>query len=199
MSILFRKFAIANGMWNNWYLVREYCGSLLAPPHEGWPWLVTVLGGEGKINRKPHDQSFSSLVREEEMSQNFELADFGNGGNQGIGTINNRWNRHRLTFALLVTLKNGLSRLQLGYHRPRHSSKMSHLQALVLTRRSGSPQPVKLISFSTVTVMTSMVALSSFGARQLKFRWVERYDKLLIGSVRCLVGIPALVFHDHDH
>ena len=52
---------------------------------------------------------------------------------------------------------------------------------------------------STITVMTSLVALSFYGASQLKFHWVERYDKLLVGSVLCLVGILTLIFHDHDH
>lgn len=51
---------------------------------------------------------------------------------------------------------------------------------------------------STITVMTSLVALSFYGASQIKFHWVERYDKLLVGSVLCLVGILTLVFHDHD-
>lgn len=46
--------------------------------------------------------------------------------------------------------------------------------------------------------MTSLVALSFYGASQLKFQWVERYDKLLVGSVLCLVGILTLIFHDHD-
>ncbi|RVW60976.1 hypothetical protein CK203_062877 [Vitis vinifera] len=52
---------------------------------------------------------------------------------------------------------------------------------------------------STITVMTSLVALSFYGASQLKFHWVERYDKLLVGSVLCLVGVLTLIFHDHDH
>ncbi|KAG6436060.1 hypothetical protein SASPL_100942 [Salvia splendens] len=50
----------------------------------------------------------------------------------------------------------------------------------------------------TITVMTSLVALSFYGASQLKFHWVERYDKLLVGSVLCLVGVLTLIFHDHD-
>lgn len=50
----------------------------------------------------------------------------------------------------------------------------------------------------TITVMTSLVALSFYGASQLKFHWVERYDKLLVGSVLCLVGILTYVFHDHE-
>lgn len=52
---------------------------------------------------------------------------------------------------------------------------------------------------STITVMTSLVALSFYGASQLKFHWVERYDKVLVGSVLCLVGILTLIFHDHNH
>ena len=56
-----------------------------------------------------------------------------------------------------------------------------------------------LLSHSTITVMTSLVALSFYGASQIKFHWVERYDKLLVGSVLCLVGILTLIFHDHDH
>lgn len=46
--------------------------------------------------------------------------------------------------------------------------------------------------------MTSLVALSFYGASQIKFHWVERYDKLLVGSVLCLVGILTLLFHDHE-
>ncbi|KDP42902.1 hypothetical protein JCGZ_23844 [Jatropha curcas] len=56
-----------------------------------------------------------------------------------------------------------------------------------------------VLLFSTITVMTLLVALSFYGASQLKFHWVERYDKLLVGSVLCLVGILTLIFHDHDH
>ncbi|KAA8550089.1 hypothetical protein F0562_001773 [Nyssa sinensis] len=55
-----------------------------------------------------------------------------------------------------------------------------------------------VLLFRTITVMTSLVALSFYGASQLKFHWVERYDKILIGSVLCLVGILTLIFHDHD-
>ncbi|XP_027104217.1 uncharacterized protein [Coffea arabica] len=56
-----------------------------------------------------------------------------------------------------------------------------------------------VLLFSTITVMTSLVALSFYGASQLKFHWVERYDKLLVGSVLCLVGMLTLIFHDHHH
>lgn len=56
-----------------------------------------------------------------------------------------------------------------------------------------------VLLFSTVTVMTSLVALSYYGASKIKFHWVERYDKLLVGSVLCLVGILTYIFHDHDH
>ncbi|GAV72394.1 hypothetical protein CFOL_v3_15882 [Cephalotus follicularis] len=56
-----------------------------------------------------------------------------------------------------------------------------------------------VLLFSTITVMTSLVALSFYGASQLKFHWVEQHDKLLVGVVLCLVGILTLVFHDDDH
>ncbi|KAK4275880.1 hypothetical protein QN277_018893 [Acacia crassicarpa] len=56
-----------------------------------------------------------------------------------------------------------------------------------------------VLLLSTLTVMTSLVALSFYGASQLKFHWVERYDKLLVGSVLCLVGVLTLIFHHHDH
>lgn len=55
-----------------------------------------------------------------------------------------------------------------------------------------------VLLFSTIMVMTSLVALSFYGASQLKFHWVERYDKLLVGSVLCMVGVLTLIFHDHD-
>ncbi|KAJ8635269.1 hypothetical protein MRB53_009536 [Persea americana] len=55
-----------------------------------------------------------------------------------------------------------------------------------------------VLLFSTITVMTSLVALSFYGASQIKFHWIERYDKLLVGTVLCLVGILTLVFHDHE-
>lgn len=55
-----------------------------------------------------------------------------------------------------------------------------------------------VLFFSTITVMTSLVALSFYGASRLRLRWAERYDKLLVGSVLCLVGFFTLIFHDHD-
>ncbi|KAI9082307.1 hypothetical protein K1719_035799 [Acacia pycnantha] len=55
-----------------------------------------------------------------------------------------------------------------------------------------------VLLFSTVSVMTSLVAVSFYGASQLKFQWVERYDKLVVGSVLCLVGVLTLAFHHHD-
>ncbi|KAF3499346.1 hypothetical protein F2Q69_00044380 [Brassica cretica] len=68
----------------------------------------------------------------------------------------------------------------------------------------GNSKPMMILAIvvlliSTILVMTSLVALSFYGASQLKFHWVERYDKLLVGSVLCLVGILTLLFHDHDH
>lgn len=57
---------------------------------------------------------------------------------------------------------------------------------------------VIVLLFSTITVMTSLVALSYYGASKIKFHWVERYDKLLVGSVLCMVGILTYLFHDHE-
>ncbi|KAF3454100.1 hypothetical protein FNV43_RR04547 [Rhamnella rubrinervis] len=50
-----------------------------------------------------------------------------------------------------------------------------------------------VLLFSTITVMTSLVALSFYGASQLKFHWVERYDKLLVGSVLGLTVISQRI------
>ncbi|XP_039810301.1 uncharacterized protein LOC120673512 isoform X2 [Panicum virgatum] len=57
---------------------------------------------------------------------------------------------------------------------------------------------IVVLLVSTITVMTSLVALSFYGASQIKFHWVERYDKILVGTVLCLVGILTYVFHHHD-
>ncbi|XP_073100254.1 uncharacterized protein [Elaeis guineensis] len=57
---------------------------------------------------------------------------------------------------------------------------------------------IVVLLFSTLIVMISLVALSFYGASQLKFHWVEHYDKLILGSVLCLVGVLTFVLHDHD-
>eukprot|EP00897_Mesotaenium_endlicherianum_P009595 jgi/Mesen1/8664/ME000504S08108 len=57
---------------------------------------------------------------------------------------------------------------------------------------------VVVLLLSTLTVMVSLVALSFYGASKLKFAWVEKYDKLLVGSVLCAVGILTHLFHHHD-
>jgi hypothetical protein len=46
--------------------------------------------------------------------------------------------------------------------------------------------------------MTSLVSLSFYGASQIKFHWVERYDKILVGMVLCFVGVLTYVLHHHD-
>ncbi|BBN06724.1 hypothetical protein MPTK1_3g23420 [Marchantia polymorpha subsp. ruderalis] len=58
---------------------------------------------------------------------------------------------------------------------------------------------IGVLLISTMTVMCSLVALSFYGASQLKFHWIERYDKMLVGVVLCLVGLLTLLFHHHDH
>lgn len=58
---------------------------------------------------------------------------------------------------------------------------------------------IGVLLVSTLTVMLTLVTLSYYGAAQLKFRWIERNDKLLVGSVLCAVGILTYFFHDHGH
>lgn len=58
---------------------------------------------------------------------------------------------------------------------------------------------VFVLLLSTMTVMMTLVAISFYGTSQLKFHWVEKYDKLLVGTVLCMVGILTHLFHHHDH
>ncbi|KAI5082136.1 hypothetical protein GOP47_0001879 [Adiantum capillus-veneris] len=57
---------------------------------------------------------------------------------------------------------------------------------------------IVVLLFSTLAVMVTLVALSYYGASQLKFHWVEKYDKALVGSVLCVVGFLTYFFHHHD-
>nr|KAJ0217211.1 hypothetical protein LSAT_V11C300147990 [Lactuca sativa] len=54
-----------------------------------------------------------------------------------------------------------------------------------------------VLLFSTVTVMTSLVALSFYGASKLKFHWMERYDKLLVGTVLSFALEAVLTIEHH--
>lgn len=58
---------------------------------------------------------------------------------------------------------------------------------------------IMVLLISTLTVMLTLVALSFYGAAQLKFHWIEKYDKVLVGSVLVAVGILTYLFHDHEH
>jgi len=58
---------------------------------------------------------------------------------------------------------------------------------------------IGVLLISTMTVMLTLVTLSYYGAAQLKFRWIERNDKLLVGCVLIAVGVLTYFFHDHDH
>ncbi|GAQ77907.1 hypothetical protein KFL_000050440 [Klebsormidium nitens] len=58
---------------------------------------------------------------------------------------------------------------------------------------------VVVLLLATLTVMLALVTISFLGAAQLKFEFMTRYDKLLVGVVLCLVGILTNVFHHHDH
>ncbi|KAK6936275.1 hypothetical protein RJ641_033305 [Dillenia turbinata] len=130
---------------------------------------------------------------------------------------------HKLASFLLVVLGGGYILLYLsgkgGGHNHSHNQPMEKmamaglvlvpalspcattLPVFLAVGNSSSMMVLAIIVLllSTITVMTSLVALSFYGASQLKFHWLERYDKLLVGSVLCLVGILTLIFHDHDH
>ncbi|KAH7301398.1 hypothetical protein KP509_23G023800 [Ceratopteris richardii] len=57
---------------------------------------------------------------------------------------------------------------------------------------------ILVLLLSTLVVMITLVTLSFYGASQLKFHWIEKYDKALDGSVLCLVGFLNYLFHHHD-
>ena len=58
---------------------------------------------------------------------------------------------------------------------------------------------IAVLLSSTLVVMVTLVALSFYGASQLNFHWVEKYDKALVGTVLCAVGFLTYFFHHHDH
>ncbi|KAH7403977.1 hypothetical protein KP509_15G003300 [Ceratopteris richardii] len=57
---------------------------------------------------------------------------------------------------------------------------------------------ILVLLLSTLVVMITLVTLSFYGASQLKFHWIEKYDKALVGSVLYLVGFLTYFFHHHD-
>ncbi|CAL0317564.1 unnamed protein product [Lupinus luteus] len=129
---------------------------------------------------------------------------------------------HKLASLLLIFLGGGYVLLFLtgkgghshSHHQPMEKMAVAGLILLPALSPCATTLPVFLavgnsssmmvlaiivLLFCTTSVMTSLVALSFYGASQLKFKWVERYDKLLVGSVLCLVGLLTLIFHHHDH
>lgn len=48
---------------------------------------------------------------------------------------------------------------------------------------------------TTVGVMSLMVTLSYFGVERLKFSFVDKYEKLIIGVILALMGASLLLFH----
>ena len=58
---------------------------------------------------------------------------------------------------------------------------------------------VLLLLACTLSVMLTLVSLSYYGAARLKFRWLERNEKLVVGLVLCVVGVVTHVFHNHAH
>ncbi|KAH7283951.1 hypothetical protein KP509_34G032100 [Ceratopteris richardii] len=57
---------------------------------------------------------------------------------------------------------------------------------------------ILVLLLSTLAVMITLVTLSFYGASQLKFHWIEKYDKALVGGVLCVVGFLTYFFHHHD-
>lgn len=51
----------------------------------------------------------------------------------------------------------------------------------------------------TLLVMLTLVALSFYGASQVKFGWLEKYEKLVVGGILIAVGVLTHLFHHHDH
>ncbi len=50
-----------------------------------------------------------------------------------------------------------------------------------------------VLLFTTVGNMLLLVGLTSLGIEKLKFEFIERYEKLLVGGVLCLLGAAILV------
>jgi cytochrome c biogenesis protein CcdA len=52
---------------------------------------------------------------------------------------------------------------------------------------------------TTVPVMLLLVGLTSLGVERLQFAAFERYEKLILGVIFCIVGSMILVFHEFSH
>ncbi|KVH87598.1 hypothetical protein Ccrd_025119 [Cynara cardunculus var. scolymus] len=111
---------------------------------------------------------------------------------------------HKLASLLLVLLGGSYILLFMcgkGGHTHSHNQPMEKMAVagLVLVPAL-SPCATTLPVFLAVGNSSSMMVLAIIVLlfSQLKFHWMERYDKLLVGSVLCLVGILTLIFHDHE-
>ncbi|KAF9607933.1 hypothetical protein IFM89_003853 [Coptis chinensis] len=128
---------------------------------------------------------------------------------------------HKLALLLLIILGGGYVILYLfgkGGHSHSHNHPMEKMALILVPALSpcattlpvflavGNSSSMMVLAIivllfsSTISVMTSLVALSFYGASQLKFHLGGRNDKLTVeGESLCLVGVLTLLFHDHDH
>merc|ERR1711916_192089 len=56
-----------------------------------------------------------------------------------------------------------------------------------------------LLAVTTSTVMMVMVSLAFTGASKLKFKTLEKHEKLIIGSLLFSLGMTTWLFHDQLH
>ncbi|KAK3241183.1 hypothetical protein CYMTET_49029 [Cymbomonas tetramitiformis] len=58
-----------------------------------------------------------------------------------------------------------------------------------------------LLLASTLTVMLTLVTLSFLGVAHIKksyFEGISRYDKVMVGTCLCVIGVLTQFFHHHD-
>ncbi len=73
------------------------------------------------------------------------------------------------------------------------------LPLLIVASSDAGWTAIALISFvllvTTVGVMLLMVGLTSLGIERLQFTVFDRYEKLIVGLVLCVLGSMILLFH----
>jgi putative Mn2+ efflux pump MntP len=71
----------------------------------------------------------------------------------------------------------------------------------VLVASETDPQMVALTAavllVTTVGGMLALVGLASLGIEKLRFAFFDRYEKIIMGSVLCLLGALVLLLHRH--
>ncbi|CAI5960537.1 unnamed protein product [Closterium sp. NIES-64] len=96
---------------------------------------------------------------------------------------------------LACTLFVMLTLVALSFYGASQVSLLSHVAAIYVMRPSRLSVAARL---HAPVVMLTRVGLS-YGASQVKFGWLERYEKLVVGVILCAVGILTHLFHHHDH